>query len=123
MSPRELVEQLAEVIDGHRWEDLPALLHPEFSCHYVHTGETLTREAWVRLNADYPGFERFELLDCVADGDRAASRAHVTGVSEGERQHFEVAAFLTMRDGLIADLTEVWADVGTAPPAGTRPQQ
>lgn len=122
MSPRVLIEQLAEVIDGHRWEDLPGLLHPEFSCRLVHTGETFDRETWVRLNAEYPGFERFELLDCIADGDRAVSRAHVTGMSDGERLHFEVATFISVRDGLVADMTEVWADVDQTAPEGTRPQ-
>ncbi|PRZ08705.1 putative ester cyclase [Isoptericola sp. CG 20/1183] len=122
MTPRALVEQLADTIDGHRWEDLPALLHPDFSCRLVHTGETFDRDGWVRLNAEYPGFERFELLDVVADGSRAASRAHVTGTTAGERQHFEVAGFVSVRDGLVAELTEVWADVDQTAPEGTRPQ-
>ncbi|GAA1981373.1 hypothetical protein GCM10009718_18030 [Isoptericola halotolerans] len=117
-----MIEQLAEVIDGHRWEDLPGLLHPDFTCRLVHTGETFDRVGWVRLNAEYPGFERFELLDCVAEGDRAVSRAHVTGTSAGERQHFEVASFVTVHDGLVTEMTEVWTDVDQTPPPGSRPE-
>jgi hypothetical protein len=122
MTAQQMMERLAEVIDGHRWDDLPALLHPEFSCRYVHTGETFDRDSWVRVNADYPGFQNFRLLDCVADRERAAGRAHVTGLADGELQHFEVATFLTVRDGLVVDMTEVWTDVDLTPPAGTRPQ-
>ena len=53
----EMMNRLANVIDGHRWEDLPGLLHQDFSCRYVHTGEYFDRDAWVRLNAEYPGFK------------------------------------------------------------------
>lgn len=116
------MERLAQVIDAHRWDELPALLHPEFVCQYVHTGETFDRESWVRVNAEYPGFQNFELLDRVAHHERAAGRAHVTGLSDGELQHFEVATFITVRDDLVVDMTEVWTDVDLSPPAGTRPR-
>lgn len=116
-----LLRRLAAKIDAQEWDGLGDLLHAEFGCRYVHTGETFGREEWIRLNADYPGFGHFELLDIVASTDRAVGRAHVTGDADGVTQHFEVASFVTERDGLIAELVEVWADVGVAPPEGTRP--
>lgn len=75
----------------------------------------------MRLNAEYPGFQRFVLEDCVGEGNRAVGRAHVTGEHEGQMQHFEVATFITLRDGVIAEMTEVWTNVGEAVPVGTRP--
>ena len=54
----------------------------------------------VRFNAEYPGFQGYELVDRVVSGDR----------------HFEVAEFLTAKNGLIADLVEVWAGLDQAPP-------
>ncbi|GAA2220562.1 hypothetical protein GCM10010413_09790 [Promicromonospora sukumoe] len=114
------MERLAEVIDGHRWDELPSLLDPAFTCRYVHTGETFDGATWVRLNAEYPGFEHFRLEDCVVEGDRAVGRAHVTGVVDGVVQHFEVATFITVRDGLIVEMTEVWTDVDQVAPEGTR---
>lgn len=122
MNAVDAMQRLAQVIDDHRWEDLPGLLAPEFTCRYVHTGETFDRDSWVRLNADYPGFEAFVLEDCVGSGDRAAARAHVTGVNDGQPEHFGVATFLTTRDGLIADMTEVWTDIDQPAPTGRRPQ-
>lgn len=116
-----LVRRMAEVVDAHRWDGLSALLHPDFSCRYVHTGETFDRDAWVRLNAGYPGFDRFVLEDCVGDAGRAASRAHVTAVSDDEVHHFEVATFITAREGLIAEMTEVWTGVEQSAPEGARP--
>ena len=116
-----MMSRLAEVIDSHRWDDLPGLLHDDFTCRYVHTGETFDRASWVRLNADYPGFDHLVLEDCIGTELRAAGRSHVTGYSGETLQHFEVATFITLRDGLIADMTEVWTDVNALPPPGTRP--
>ncbi len=116
-----MMTRLAEVIDAHAWDALPALLHEDLVCRLVHTGEVLDREAWVRLNAEYPGFERLVLQDCIADATRAAGRSHVTGRRGDEIAHFEVATFITLRDGRISEMTEVWADVGSTAPEGSRP--
>lgn len=121
MDAPTMMAKLAEVIDAHDWGRLPSLLHDEFTSRLVHTGETFDRAGWVRLNAEYPGFARLVLEDCVGAGDRAAGRAHVTGYVGEQLQHYEVATFITLRDGLIAEMTEVWADVGVPAPPGTRP--
>lgn len=49
-------------------------------------------------------------------------RSHVTGHGEQGLQHFECASFARMKDGLIAQLTEVWTDVDQQAPPGTRPE-
>ena len=75
MDAAAVLTRLAEVIDAHDWEALPALLDDDFTCRLVHTGEELAKPEWVRFNADYPGFERMHVEDLVADGDRAVLRA------------------------------------------------
>lgn len=110
-------QALATVVDAHDWEALAALLHPDFTCRLVHTGESFDASGWVRFNADYPGFERFVLLDAVAHGDRAVGRARVTGRDATGEQEYAVAFFLTVRDGLLLEDTEVWTDVAAAPPS------
>ncbi len=121
MSAADVLHHLSDVIDQHRWSELPGLLHPDFSCRLVHTGEIFDRDAWVRFNAEYPGFQHFELQDCVAEQDRAVGRVHVTGLVDGQLQHYELASFMTVHDGLVSELVEVWTDVDVSPPAGTRP--
>jgi hypothetical protein len=79
------------------------------------------RDTWVRLNAEYPGFQHFLREDCVGEESRAAGRAHVTSESEGCLQHVEVATFITLPAGLIDDMTEVWTDVDEVAQGGTRP--
>lgn len=122
MDAATLLTRFAEVIDAHDWEGLRALLHPDFTCRLVHTGETFDRDQWVRLNADYPGFQRLLLEDLVAHDDRGVLRAKVIGTSDaGDDLVFAVASFATLRDGLLVELTEVWADVDQPAPPGTRP--
>ena len=122
MDAATLLARLATVIDAHDWERLPDLLHDDFACRLVHTGEVFDRDAWVRLNADYPGFQRMHVEDLVADRDRGVLRARVIGTgADGEDVEFAVASFATVRDGLLVELVEVWADVDQQPPAGTRP--
>ena len=121
MDPRALITRLCEVIDAQEWDELPHLLHEDFVCRYVHTGETFDRVSWVRLNAEYPGFDHLLLQELVASDDRAAARSHVTGYVDGQLAHFEVATFIAVRGGLICEMTEVWTDVAQTPPDGTRP--
>ncbi|WP_170133151.1 nuclear transport factor 2 family protein [Arthrobacter livingstonensis] len=121
MDAPAVMARLAATIDAHNWDELPSLLHEDFVCRYVHTGEVFDGPAWVRLNAGYPGFEHLVLEDCVGTDNRAAGRSLVTGRSGQQLQHFEVATFITLRNGLIAEMTEVWADVDEVAPAGTRP--
>jgi ketosteroid isomerase-like protein len=122
MDAAALLTRLVEIIDAHDWVALPGVLHPAFTCRLVHTGEVFDRDGWVRFNADYPGFERMHVEDLVADGDRGVLRARVTGRGgSGEKLAFAVASFATVRDGLLVELVEVWADVDTQPPADTRP--
>jgi ketosteroid isomerase-like protein len=123
MDAADLLTRLAESIDAHDWGALPGLLHPDFTCRLVHTGEVFDRDGWVRFNTDYPGFDRMHVEDLVADGDRGVLRARVTGRGgAGEELEFAVASFATVRDDLLVELVEVWADVEHRAPEGTRPQ-
>ncbi len=111
-----MMNRLAEVIDAHAWDELPDLLHEDFVCSYVHTEERFNRGMWVRLNADYPGFERFVLQDCIGGAARAAGRSHVTAHVGDTLQHFGVATFITLRAGRISEMTEVWTNVNEQAP-------
>jgi len=113
---------LMTAIDEHRWDDLETFLHPDFACRLVHTGESFDRDEWIRFNRDYPGFESLKIEDFVAGPAEAACRSHVTGRSDSGPEHFECASFVSIRDGLIVQLTEVWTDVEQKAPPGTRPQ-
>ena len=121
MDPCHLLTGLCDAIDAHRWGDLPAFLHDDFRCRYAHTGEIFDKASWVRLNADYPGFDRLVVQDLVFSAHRAVARCAVTAHVDGRLARFEVATFVSSQDGLIKDMTEVWTDVALTPPPGARP--
>lgn len=109
-------------LDARRWEALGSYLHHDFRCRYVHTGEVLDRHQWVRVNANYPGFDRLTVQELTGDETTAACRAVVTGFdSEGGLNRFECATFITVEDGLILTMTEVWTDADQVAPEGARP--
>jgi len=112
---REAVRVLGdlwELIETQQWDKIPDLLDPTVQVSFVHTGEVMDAESWVRLNRDYPGRWHAVVHDMVGDGDRAASR---TRVYDGE-QTFWAASFATTRNGRITELVEVWTDAGQQPP-------
>ncbi|MBK0420569.1 nuclear transport factor 2 family protein [Leucobacter sp. CSA2] len=111
---------LMVAIDERRWDELQRYLHPEFLCHFVHTGESFTRAEWIQFNAGYPDFDRLEIQELVAAESEAVCRSHVTCRSESGLLHFACASFARMADGQIVQLTEVWADIGQQAPPETR---
>lgn len=116
MMPGEALRALTDAVAAQDWDGLAGLLAADFSCRYLHTGETLDGEAYVRLNREYPGSWSLVLQDALADGDRAAGWARV---SDGV-ETYHVAMFLRVRDGAVQELVEVWADPAV-PPTDRRP--
>jgi hypothetical protein len=101
-----ILYDLWEMIEMQHWDKIPDLLDPAAQVRYVHTGELMDAESYVRLNRDYPGRWHAAVHDMVGDGDRAVS---CTRIYDGE-QTFWVASFATTRNGRITELVEVWAD-------------
>lgn len=121
MDATTTMTRLCDAIDAHSGDVVAGLLHEDFRCRYVHTGEVFDRDSWVRLNAEYPGFDHRVLKDSVGIAARAAGRSHVTGYVDHKLQHFEVATFISLREGLVVEMTEVWADVNSVAPPDARP--
>jgi hypothetical protein len=119
-SAEQTLRALWDRIDQRDWAGLGRLLAPGLQTRYLHTGELIDgAEAFVRLNAEYPGRWRATVLDLVAAGDRAVSSARVEAEGGGET-HF-VTSFATVSGGLVTELTELWAEAGQEVPEDRRP--
>ena len=101
-----VAHRLVKAIDERDWDSLSALVDASTTVLYVHDGRRMDGPEWMRFNADYPGRWSFVAEDIVATDTRAVVRARVFD----EETTFHVASFLTVADGRITDLTEVWAD-------------
>jgi len=102
------------------WAGLGRLLAPGLQTRYLATDELIDgAEAFVRLNAEYPGRFRVTVLDLVAAGDRAVSCTRLDA-EDGSEAHF-VTSFATVRGGLVTGLTELWAEAGQEVPQDRRP--
>jgi hypothetical protein len=106
VNAERIARDFAQRIDDRDWAGLATLLAPGFRGEYRHDGKSFDRDEWVAYNADYPVQVRFVLEDLVVAGDRAVLRSHVFNDDVG----FYVATFLTVTDGLITELVEVWTD-------------
>jgi len=106
-----VLNDLWQMIEMQQWDKIPDLLDPAVQVRYVHTGEVMDAESYVRLNRDYPGRWHAAVHDMVGDDDRAAS---CTRIYDGE-QTFWAASFATTRNGRITELVEVWTDAGQQP--------
>jgi hypothetical protein len=106
------MQDLWEMTDAQQWDKITDLLDAAVQVRYVHTGEVLDAESYVRLNRDYPGRWHAAVHDMVGDGDRAVSCTRIYD----DQQAFWVASFATIRNGRITELLEVWTDAGQQPP-------
>ena len=114
MDTAGLLHAFAARIDARDWAGLADLLHPDLRVNLAHTGEVLDKDAWVRLNAEYPVEVRFEVEDL--DGSRGVARSR----SWNDDVTYYVASFVEVEDGLVRELVEVWTD-DVAPPPAHRP--
>ncbi len=110
-TPAFLAHQFASALDRRDWPALRALLADDCRVELVHDGRTFGADEWVAFNADYPGRWSFVAEDIVVADGRAVVRARVFN----EEAMFHVASFLSITDGLLHEVVEVWADGHASP--------
>lgn len=114
--PEDIVTAWWQRIDAQAWDSAAELLHPDALAEWPHTDERFDASSLVEVNRNYPGTWRVTVDDIIASGDRATSFVRVTDGSET----YAAASFWTVREGLVVNLVELWADCGQTPPAGRR---
>jgi hypothetical protein len=111
------------------WSKARNLLESEgFEAVWPQTRERIVgRENYIKLNKDYPGSHRIEILDSNGYWDQSRQQTKVTTqvyidskmLDGSELKLFAVSLFEVSREGLITRAVEYWADCGE-PPAWRR---
>lgn len=114
MKPTEIVRALWDRLEARDWAGVRALLHDDFSCHLVASGEQFpSADAWVDFNHRYPGDWHIEVLRVVGDpaGDQAVSEVRVR---IDDRVDY-AASFFTVDGDRLVNATEYWLEPGAEP--------
>lgn len=101
-----------DVISQNR-EKLPAHFREDAVIRWPCTNEQFTAAEYIRANCEYPGRWRGEIERCETYGDTVVLAGRVFPEDGGAS--FHVVSLIRLRDGLIREMDEYWADDGEAP--------
>ncbi|ACI98296.1 nuclear transport factor 2 family protein [Rhodospirillum centenum] len=110
-----VVTALWEGMAARHWDTVRRLVAEELVVEWPQTRERIRgADAFVALNRREAGERRVQLGEVVASGDRAAARVRITT----GRAVLLCSGFYRLRDGLIAEAVETFAE--SASPPGDR---
>ncbi len=112
----ELMRELWRRIDRRAFADAGALLAEDARVVWPASAETLTREQWVRANAEYGGDWAASVERVVAAGSQVAGAFRVFA-RDNPGEAFYAVSFATVESGRIRSLVEYWSDVAPCAPA------
>ncbi|MGI5158169.1 ester cyclase [Microbispora sp. CA-102843] len=117
VQPVQLVQRMQECFNSRRFDQAADLHTPGFFSHPLGaTGFEAGKDAWRALVARFPGM-RVVAQDILVDGDRAAVRSTVEGITDpdcdAQPMLFEIFRF---EDGRFA---EMWGASTGFPPAAS----
>ena len=118
--PTAVVRSYWELTQARDWAGLRGVLAPDVIVEWTASNEQFVGpDAVVRANQEYPEGWSIHVRGIVADGDTVVSDVEVPMEGVGV---FRVAAFATVRDGLVATSAEYWIGVGEDQPPASRAQ-
>jgi GNAT superfamily N-acetyltransferase len=116
-SPLDVLRQLWQRIQARDWSGARALLHDDAQVQWWASGEQMSADAFIAVNAAYPEGWSIELLQLQALNDgRVMSLVRVPHAGAVFMAH----SLASVRHGRIARLHELWATC-EAPPAWREP--
>lgn len=117
MSSADLVHELWTRFEAREWDAAQALLAPDFTCEWPHSGERMRgAAAFIAVNREYPEGWAIRVVRVVAQGDQVVSEIEVT---HGPKV-FHAASFFTVAAGKLARVTEHWVEAGHEEPPAWR---
>jgi ketosteroid isomerase-like protein len=118
MDAKRVIEAYWARMEVRDWDGVAELLAEDAVVEWPDTAERFVgREAYVRVNREYPEGWSIRVLRVVADTDHSDQVVSEIEVPQKDVGVFRAASFFTVRDGLIVSATEYWTTVGgEAPP-------
>jgi SnoaL-like domain len=119
MTSSELARALYEAYQARDWDTAATHLHEGASVRMPHTGEHLRgRDEVIGFQHDYPEPWGTLTVDrLIGDDDAVAAQISIV---DPDGRGFAMAAFWTVRDGLLDDGLELWLDLGGLGPSRYR---
>ena len=110
----ETVRRFWKIFNEARYDDVAELLHHDCSVYWPNTRELYRgRDKLIDVNKKYPGRWYIDIVDVVGKGELVIS---VVRVYSKENEHsFYATSFFKFKNDLIAEITEYWGEITTAP--------
>jgi predicted SnoaL-like aldol condensation-catalyzing enzyme len=112
-----LVRRMQECFNTRRFDQAGDLHTPDFFSHPLGGGFEAGKDAWRTLTARFPGM-RVVAQDILVDGDKAAVRSTVEGITDGDARPMLFEIF-RIDDGRLA---EMWG-ASTGFPSSASPEE
>lgn len=116
--PAPVVRAYWELMQARDWAGLRQVLAPDVVVEWTASNEQFVGpEAVIGVNREYPEGWSIRVRGILAHGNTVASDVEVPMDDVGV---FRVAAFATVRDGMLASSVEYWIGVGADQPPAWR---
>jgi ketosteroid isomerase-like protein len=113
--PESVVRELWRCIDRHGFAEAAELLMEDARVVWPASDEVLTRDQWLRANAEYGGDWAASVERVVAAGGAVACATRVFARTNPDNAFYAVS-FATIEGGRIRSLVEYWSDVAPDTP-------
>lgn len=111
---RQLIERFLATLESRDWAGFATVLHADLIYEIPQSRERIRgRERYVQFNKEYPGDWHVTPTQILIDGDAGVARFEWrVGTAPVE----EAFVFFSVRDGLLATLTDFWPESYDPPP-------
>lgn len=111
-TPVQTVRSFHEAMQARDWDRAASFLAEDLAAWYPVTDERFRGPQFLAMQRAYPEGWQIDVVELIADGDRAAGRIAV----DQDGQRFWCHGCWTVHDGRITEAIELWGTQGSETP-------